>query len=262
MSPLTPELQRWMALHERIFLNMKPGRIAVMLVVGLCAVSSGLLAQTVVVEFDDGGRQSFSEESQAVIVDVVSAAEIEVRELLPQLTPQITLTVSSGQDVIPETGEAGAALGPGQLRWTVDPSRPEGVIQIASNHLRHTLFHELHHLARGWVISGGQPSTSFMDAVVSEGLATAFARDFSGGVAPWGEYPDDIRGWVDELLALPMSAYMEYGQWMFQHADGRRWIGYRAGTYIVDQAIAASGLSAADLVTTPTEEILELAGMR
>jgi hypothetical protein len=71
--------------------------------------------------------------------------------------------------------------------------------------------------------AAGARRTSFMDGVVSEGLATAFERDAGGRLPPW-----------------------------FQHPDGRRRIGYRAGTYIADQAIAASGSSAADLVLAPT----------
>ncbi|MGH8532580.1 MAG: hypothetical protein ACREV1_07595 [Gammaproteobacteria bacterium] len=60
-------------------------------------------------------------------------------------------------------------------------------------------------------------------------------------------------------MALPLSA--PYHDWMFQHPDDRRWIGYRAGTYIADQAIAASDRSAAELVLTPTDEILKIAGV-
>ena len=100
-----------------------------------------------------------------------------------------------------------------------------------------------------------------MDVVVSEGMATAFERDFAGASPPWGDYPDDISTWVDELIALPMSAFGSYAKWMFKHPDGRRWIGYRAGTYIVDQAMAASGLSSAELVLTGTAEVLQLAGI-
>ncbi len=48
---------------------------------------------------------------------------------------------------------------------------------------------------------------------------------------------------------------------MYQHPDGRRWIGYRAGTYIADRAISESGRSAAELVLIPNEEILKLAGI-
>ena len=43
------------------------------------------------------------------------------------------------------------------------------------------------------------------------------------------------------------------------HPDGTRWIGYRAGTYLVDRAMRASGKSAADLVAMPTEDLLRLA---
>jgi uncharacterized protein YjaZ len=98
-----------------------------------------------------------------------------------------------------------------------------------------------------------------MDGVVSEGLATAFERDFVGRTPPWGDYGEEVRAWVSELLKLPPSA--PYHHWMFQHPDGRRWIGYRAGTYIADQAIARSGRSAAQLVLTPTNEILAVAGV-
>jgi uncharacterized protein YjaZ len=66
-------------------------------------------------------------------------------------------------------------------------------------------------------------------------------------------------GWVDELLALPRFA--NYRRWMFYHPDGRPWIGYRAGTYIADRAIARSGLDAAELVSVPTERILALADL-
>ena len=59
----------------------------------------------------------------------------------------------------------------------------------------------------------------------------------------------------------PVACDCTLDQWMFRHPDGRRWIGYRAGTYIADRAIAASGLSAAQLVLVPTDEILEMAGV-
>jgi uncharacterized protein YjaZ len=101
-----------------------------------------------------------------------------------------------------------------------------------------------------------------MDAVISEGLATAFQRDFAQSGPLWGHYPDEIVSWVEELLGLPLSAYASYGQWMIQHPDGRRWMGYRAGTYIADRAIERSGLTSAELVDMPTEAILGFAGFK
>ena len=235
--------------------------MCVKLSLGLALLPS-LNAQTILVEFSDDVGYVFSEEEQAVIVEIASATHAEVRESLPLLPAEIRLTVSVGRAVIPETGEIGLAPQPGHVSWTVDPSRPEGIVAIARTSLRSTLFHELHHLARGYVVRGGAPRTSFMDAVVSEGMATAFERDFAGTMPPWGDYPEDIVMWVEELLVLPMSAYGSYQEWMFQHPDGRRWIGYRVGTYIVDQAMMASGLSSADLVERSTEEILDFAGVK
>jgi len=179
--------------------------------------------------------------------------------------------------VIPEYGCVGMALAGDHVQWVVDTTRREGVRAIGDAHLRASLFHELHHLARGWTSSAGtwagipllaragrtRPPKPWPDgegvlnAIVSEGLATAFERDSAGHRALWGLYPLNVRDWVAELLTLPADAM--YSEWMFDHSDGRRWVGYRAGTYLADRAIAASGRSAAELVTTPADEILALA---
>ena len=104
-----------------------------------------------------------------------------------------------------------------------------------------------------------------MDGVVSEGMASTFERDVGGVVYPFMEYPDDVSAWVTELLALPDRDYFspdgveQRRYWMGEHPDGRRSVGYKAGTYLVDRAMRASDQSAADLVVTTTEEILRLA---
>jgi hypothetical protein len=98
-----------------------------------------------------------------------------------------------------------------------------------------------------------------MDAVAAEGLATAFAPDEAGHQAPWGKYPDNVDDWVTELSC--MSWPYDYRHWMYRHPDGRRWIGYRAGTYIRDRAIARSGMSAAVMVSESSQRITDLAGL-
>jgi hypothetical protein len=210
---------------------------------------------------DTDDQRFFPEDARSAIREVCKATEPEVRALLPNLPSTIELVALTGTaaSVIPETGEVGTALNPNRVRWTADPTRPGGVAAVARAQLRFTLFHELHHCARGWVLSGGPPQTSFMEGVVSEGLATAFERDAGGRLPPWGKYPEEAAAWVAELVQLPLTA--PYNEWMFRHSDGRRWIGYRAGTYIADKAIAASGLSAAELVLVPTDEILTMAGI-
>jgi len=200
----------------------------------------------------------FSAETRGVVRDICNSADPELHGLLEGLPKYVQVIVKPGKRVLPNTGEMGSAVIPHCVVWTVDGSRPGGVAEVAKRQLRSTLFHEFHHLARGWVKSNYMPGTPLIHAATCEGLATAFERDFGGRHAPWADYPSDVASWVEELMHLPLTA--SYRNWMFQHPDGRRWIGYRAGTFIVDRAIASSGQSSADLVRTPTSEILRMAG--
>lgn len=211
------------------------------------------------VSFTDSEDYVFSDEDRRVVEEVAETAIEEVAPLLEGEPSRIELVVQAGSSVIPETGDAGAAQAPGRIGWTVDPGRPGGVLAVARARLRSTLFHEVHHLVRGWTIQGGTAGGRLIDAAAAEGLATAFERDAAGWDPPWGEYPEDeVDRWLGELRDPPEGA--SYAHWMFQHPDGRRWIGYRAGTYLADRAMAVTGRSAAELAMTPTDELLELSG--
>jgi len=217
----------------------------------------GSAAPEISVRFVDSESHAFTDEERRVIRSIGESTIEEIASFLPDLPSAIELVVEAGEGVIPETGDGGLALAPGKIGWTVDPGRPGGVLTIARARLRITLFHEVHHLTRGWTVQGAGGSR-MIDAAVSEGMATAFERDAAGARPPWGEYGgEDVDGWVEELLAV--TGLGDYPTWMFLHPDGRRWIGYRAGTYLTDRAMAACGCSAADLVSTPTDEILALA---
>jgi len=196
------------------------------------------------------GSYAFSATERRTIARVAGLATLEARRHLPALASQITLQVRSGTDVIPELGATATVGLSDWVQWTVDPDRPEGVVKIAETHLRGALFHEFHHLVRGSTIS----SNTLMDHVITEGMATAFERDFAGVSYPWADYPSDVSKWVDELLLQPPTA--RRNDWLSRHPDGRRWIGYKAGTYIVDVAMKHLNRSSADLVATPTDEIL------
>ena len=208
----------------------------------------------ITVEFysEDGYR--FSQAERDTIEDIANATIPEVRNFLPALPKELLLKVYPGKDVIPETGESGFTANTDRVFWIVSPARAEGITAIAKRELRGTLFHELHHLVRGQTPN----SLTLMDRVVGEGLATVFERDAAGMPAPWGQYPPNVVDWVKELRALPSDA--PWKQWMSRHPDGRRWLGYKAGTYIADQASRASGKTAAQLVNVPTDEVLRLAG--
>lgn len=196
------------------------------------------------------GSYPFTPAERRAIARIAGAAAIEARRHLPALPHQITLQVRSGPDVIPELGATAAAVPPDWIVWTVDPEHADGVVTIANKHLRAAMFHEFHHLVRSAKIE----THTLIDRVISEGLATAFERDFAGVSPPWGQYPDEVAKWVDELLAQPPTAKPD--EWLIRHPDGRRWIGMRAGTYLVDVAMKKLNRTSAELASTPTSEIL------
>lgn len=200
------------------------------------------------------GNYAFTATERRVIARIAGDAAREARTHLPALAPQINVRVDSGKDVIPELGAIATALPPDMVVWTVDPDRPEGVVKIAERFLREALFHEFHHLVRGTVL----PPRSLMDRVIFEGMATTFERDFAGATPPWAQYPDDVETWVDELLL--MRPETEPKDWAVFESGARRRLRYRAGTYLVDQAMKRLGRTSAELVATPTEEILKAAG--
>ncbi len=207
-----------------------------------------------VVEIEGGDPHAFTRDERRAIEEVAARAVPDVRRLLPALPSPIVVRVESGTKVIPETGETATAEQPDVVHWRVDASRPEGVAAIARAQLRPSLFHELHHLVRG----AARADRSLRDHVIREGLADAFERDQGGGAPPpWAQYPPEVDQWAAELLALPDDT--PRAVWLFEHPDGRRWIGHKVGTYLVDRATKASGKTSAELARTPTDEIIALA---
>lgn len=223
------------------------------LIAGLIVLLSACERHDVEIELPASGR-SLSAAEQRELQRVADGAFREVRGLLVGLPPRLTLVVRWGSDVIPETGENGTASFPGRIGWTLDPERD--ALSIIRTQLRPTLFHELHHLAR----ASRTASRSLVDQVVTEGLATAFERDFGQTTPPWGQAPPEIMEWTRELLRQPDTS--DQAKWLVRHPDGRRWVGMRVGTFLVDRAARASGRTAASLVFTETAEVVRLADIR
>jgi uncharacterized protein YjaZ len=221
----------------------------------ILATCSSCEARLVEVQFENEGR-TFSPAERRAIQDTADAVARDARPLLPTLPTRLTLVVQPGKDVIAETGESATTTLPATVYWIVDPDRD--VLSTIRQELRPTLFHEMHHLVRDARV----PRATIMDSVISEGLATAFERDLGNVNPPWGIAPPEnvAMEWTRELLRQPDHASRK--EWLFQHPDGRRWIGMRVGTFLVDRAMRASGRHAAELASVPTEEILGLAGVR
>ncbi len=196
---------------------------------------------------------TFSRAEQRTIRTITEAAARDARLLLSDLPSHLIVRVNPGKKVIDEIGSSSSYSAPNVVYWTVDPSRPGGVTDTAHAHLRATLFHHFHRLTR----LKHQTDVTLMDHVVSLGMATAFERDAGGRTYPWAQYSGDVTAWVTELMTQPSTANLS--DWMFRHPDGRRWVGIRAGTYLVDRANSTSGKSAAELVSLPSAEVIRLA---
>src|ERR1035441_3464508 len=104
-----------------------------------------------------------SEGTLEVIRQIATATEAEVRTVLPSLPSEGALHVRHGSRYIPETNELGASVAPGLIWWTVNTAQVANASSLARESLRRTLFHELHHQARGWVMRGGSPKQAFID---------------------------------------------------------------------------------------------------
>ena len=230
---------------------MKAGGIALV----LAFVARDVAA--VELELAESARSSISDAQRRTLQEMAASIENDVRAVLPGLPMSVVVEVRAEQQPYSRTGAIGAALGPQRIAWIVDTSRPQGVVVLAEQTLRAIMFHELHHLARGCTQSG-PPFRSFLDGAVCEGMATAFARDFASAEQPWATYPSEVESWYEQVKHLPASATT--GEWMFFHSDGRAWVGYKVGTFLVDRAMEASGRSAADLVNVASEDVVKLAG--
>jgi hypothetical protein len=233
------------------------------LALGVCAslVVVGGRAEALTVRYTNAATRALTVEQRAAIEKTANAAEAEARRHLPDLTRDLVLIVDVGRNVLAETGETGVASSPTLIRWMLDPQRREGAMAIINAHLRATILHESHHLVREWLASGVEPPMSFWDAVIAEGLATAFARDVTGRTAPWGEYPSDVGAWLAELRGLPDDQFWSrFNQWMGDLPDGRKFVGYKVGTYLVDLALKNSGRTHAELARLPSGAVLALAG--
>lgn len=217
-------------------------------------------AGSLTIIFEDGADTGFSDDEKQLITDLVTHAEQDVRALLHTLPDAIEVTaivIDRNVDIV--GGVTGRADAPGKVLIEFSSAFPGGISAAAKGALSSTIFHEFHHLARGWTIQGNKFGAGIPIAAVNEGLATVFAEEYTGVYFEAAySYPQNAAEWLQEILALPVDA--DYSTWMMgEHPDGRNSIGYRVGRYIVHQAIANSGKSILELSGLAPNEILRLA---
>jgi uncharacterized protein YjaZ len=187
---------------------------------------------------------------------VVSQAFTEVQKIFPIIVDEVTFVVQAAPwECIPETGEGGFTRNSQLVILSFDPAFPYGEAQLLKT-LRHTVYHELSHVARYSIPLWHK---NILEAALMEGLATVFERDKAGATPLWGKYrKTDVKKWYKELKEYKNT--QAFGDYLYKHPDGRRWIAYKTGTWIIDQTMGVSGKSIEELTLLSCPEILKLGG--
>lgn len=212
------------------------------------------------VSFDNASYQ-FSAEEKKVITEMVVEAEKRVRALLPELDEDILVNVHTTERNVDLVGGVyGRADAPGEMQVTLSTVSEGGVLGSANKALTSSVFHEMHHLVRGWTMTDNKygQNHGIPVATVNEGLACVFAETYTDEYFPEAfDYPEEAAVWLDEIMALPLDA--NYGHWVGGfHPDGRFAIGYRIGRYVVHQAMAKTGKDILELSKMTPEDILSI----
>ncbi|MEV0383460.1 DUF2268 domain-containing putative Zn-dependent protease [Nonomuraea sp. NPDC050643] len=168
-------------------------------------------------------------------------------------------------------GYYGMGGAPGWLYLLAWPSE-EVIGRIA-----HLAVHEFHHNVRFTNVEWNPVSVTVGEHVVAEGLAEAFVRELSGPAAmgPWSSMVtgqaydvayERIMADFDLEGMRHTSAYVLGDGAMRLFGQEPRGIpdmaGYAVGLRLVDQALSASGLSAAEATVLPAAELLRRGGVR
>ena len=204
----------------------------------------------------------FTEPQKVFILEVIRNSEEEVRNLLPNLPDSIKVIVENvdwNLNIVNGVTGRTETNHPPLVLVQISNNYQGGVIDSVYQGIKSTIFHELHHLSRGWAIQDNEFSYGIPNAMVNEGLAVAFTEIYTGSINEVEAYTDEADNWVKEILALPLDA--SYSDWMMgEHPDGRTYIGYRTGNFLVRRAMNNSGQSILELSNLMPNEIIKLAG--
>ncbi|MBO0329824.1 DUF2268 domain-containing putative Zn-dependent protease [[Muricauda] lutisoli] len=210
---------------------------------------------------DEGGK--FTPSQKELVREVVLESEKEIRALLPTLPDSINVSleiVDWDLDLVGGVTGRTETNAPPVVLIQISDKYPGGVTQATQTALKHTIFHEFHHLSRGWAIQDNKYGPGISIAAINEGLAVVFSEDYTGESMEADTPPEATiaEQWVEEIRSLPLNA--NYQHWMFQHPDGRLAVGYRTGNYLIRKAMAQSGKDVLELSELTPNEIYQLAG--
>ncbi len=205
-------------------------------------------------------RQALSDRQVEDIEKNIRKAYLAARKHLELVPEHVNFVVDLNTwDPIAETGESARAISSWHVNLVIHPEIPYGLKNLLMRQ-RSSVFHELNHCAA--YEAGKVGFSRLIDNMVMEGLASVFERDYADSeTPPWAHYnATECRDWLVEVIEL--SGTVNQAEYMFNHPDGRKWVGYKVGCLIVDEAVKNSGKSVMELTEKVSiDQIIEYSGL-
>lgn len=188
------------------------------------------------------------------IVAMIEQHYMEVRRILPKLPEDMQIYFDDEQLTF-GYGCGGFAYDKDIITIGFDVNFKDKEAQ--ARNLRSTLFHEAYHIAQGYYFCMEQKIRPIEEAVY-EGAATVFERDIAGSKPPYGDYEGaPVTAWLKSIKSF--NEDYDYQKWKFwDDEDHVAWKMYKAGAYIVDQALQNSGKTIVELNSMSAKEIINL----
>lgn len=187
-------------------------------------------------------------------VKAVEAAYKKAARLLPFGSKHLTFVVQPREYWLANVSkDNGRALNAGLIELAFHPKTARTKPSKILGQVEPLVLHEMNHAAR---YSAKILPKTFLDNCINEGLAVVFAREYTGYKAPWDKYPKEVTKWLKEVQKA--GKCIDWYHYMFLHPDGRPWIGYKVGTYVIDQAMKNSGKTVIELTKMECRDIFKL----
>jgi uncharacterized protein YjaZ len=180
--------------------------------------------------------------------------------------PYVTITVYPKSSwVIPETGEGGYTPSADWIQIYIDlKSEKYNLKDIIEKHIPGTIYHEMNHVARWKSVGYG---TNFLEAIVSEGLASVFEKEhWKTFIAPWTQIDEkEIEAFLKIFRKRDKNKDNNYNhaEWFYGKGELPRWIGYKVGTHIIEKIRRNfPAISWKKLVCMKADEIVKMSGIK
>jgi uncharacterized protein YjaZ len=195
---------------------------------------------------------------QTEVKKAISSAYKDVRKLLPDISRKLSYVVQANTwawQIIPQYGIGAYALNGDMVIIFIDAKVPYGEASLLKNTYE-TVFHESNHTVR--YNRGFGSGNNFLQGCIFEGIATVFERHRTESQPLFGDYnPVEAKQWLEEIKQ--QGSNINYSEYKFTHPDGRKWIAYKVGTYIVDEALRKSGKTIEEITLLDYDDIERLA---